>query len=132
MANSILTETKKVLGVAEDYTAFDADILMHINSVFSTLTQLGIGPTNGFSIEDKEATWDAFLGSDLNLNQIKSYMYLRVRLLFDPPGTSFLGDALDKQRIELEWRLHVYREGRDWVNPTPLPSNDFVLDGGPP
>lgn len=121
MATSILTDTKKVLGIADDYTAFDVDILMHINSVFVILNQLGIGPTDGYSIEDKDATWDAFLGSDLNLNTVKSYMFLRVKLLFDPPATSFLGDALDKQRQELEWRLNIYREGKQWVAPIPTP-----------
>jgi hypothetical protein len=115
--DSILTSIKKVLNVPADYTAFDVDILMHINSVFSTLQQLGIGPENGFMIEDASPTWDTFLGTDLRLNAVKSYVYLRVRLLFDPPTTSYLIEAQNKQIQELEWRLNVTREGDAWVAP---------------
>lgn len=117
MSDSILTSTKKVLGLEETYTAFDADITMHINSVFSTLNQLGIGPPAGFTISDKTTTWDAF-SSDPRFESIKSYVFLRVRLLFDPPGTSFLINAYENQIRELEWRLNVVREGDDWTDPT--------------
>lgn len=117
MTTSILTSTKRALGLAEDYTAFDYEIIMHINSVFSTLNQLGVGPDVGFMIEDKEATWEAFLGSDPRLNHIKTYMYLRVRLLFDPPTTGFTTTAMEKQIKELEWRLNVQREDAEWVDP---------------
>lgn len=119
MADSILTSTKKVLGLDESYTAFDADVIMHINSVFSTLNQLGIGPPNGYAIADASATWDAFLGSDLRLNSVKTYVYLRVRLLFDPPTTSYLLQSMQEQIKELEWRLNVYREEGAWVSPFP-------------
>lgn len=118
--DSILTSTKKVLGIDESYTAFDLDILMHINSVFVTLNQLGVGPANGFAIEDKTTTWDAFLGTDLRLNNVKSYMYLRVRLLFDPPSTSYLIDAMKAQILELEVRMNWYREETAWVDPSTL------------
>ena len=118
MAGSILTETKKALGVAENYTAFDVDILMHINSAFSTLNQLGIGPANGFAIEDASTTWDAFLGENLKLNSVKTYVYLKVRLVFDPPTTSYHIEALNKQAQELEWRLNVVREETAWLLPT--------------
>lgn len=124
MSDSILTNTKKILGIEDDYTAFDVDVMTHINSVFSTINQLGIGPEDGFSIEDKTATWDAFLGDDLRLNSIKTYVYLRVRLLFDPPTTSFAISALQEQVKELEWRLSTYREF------STITSNPFVLDGG--
>lgn len=117
MSNSILTSTKKALNLAEDYTAFDPDIILHINSVFSTLNQLGVGPVNGFMIEDKEATWDAFLGDDPRLNHVKTYVYLRVRMLFDPPQTGFHTTAMQEQIKELEWRLNVQREDTEWVNP---------------
>lgn len=117
MSNSILTSTKKALNLAEDYTAFDPDIILHINSVFSTLNQLGVGPANGFMIEDKEATWDAFLGDDPRLNHVKTYVYLRVRMLFDPPQTGFHTTAMQEQIKELEWRLNVQREDTEWVNP---------------
>ncbi len=116
---SILTSTKKILGIEEDYTAYDVDILMHINSVFSTLNQLGIGPVDGYSIEDATPTWDAFLGSDLRLNSVKQYVYLRVRLLFDPPATSYLVDSFQQQVRELEWRLNVVREEDAWIDPDP-------------
>lgn len=127
MSESILTSTKKVLGIDESYTAFDVDIIMHINSVFSTLHQLGIGPDNGFMITDATATWDAFLGDDPRLNSIKTYMYLRVRLLFDPPATSFHINALENQIKELEWRLHVVREYSQWPSDEP---EALILDGG--
>lgn len=117
MSDSILTSTKKVLGIEEEYTAFDVDILMHINSVFSTLAQLGIGPAEGFAISDKGATWSSFFGEDPRLNSIKTYIYLRVRMLFDPPGTSYLINAMESQKNELEWRLNVTREGDEWTDP---------------
>ena len=117
MSDSILTSTKKVLGIEELYTAFDVDILMHINSVFSTLHQLGIGPVDGFFIEDATPTWTTFLGTDPRLNSVKTYVYLKVRILFDPPGTSYLIDSLRNQAEELEWRLNVVRETDDYVDP---------------
>ncbi len=120
MSDSILISTKKVLGIQEDYTAFDADILMHINTVFSILNQLGIGPEDGFSIEDSSPTWDAFLGTDTRLNSVKTYIYIRVRLLFDPPSTSYLIDSLKQQFKELEWRMNAYRESTAWVDPDPV------------
>lgn len=118
MLDSILNGTKKVLGLDPSYTVFDVDIQMHINSVFSTLTQLGIGPIDGFMIEGADTEWSAFLENDFRLNSVKSYMYLRVRMLFDPPPTSFLIDAQDKQIKELEWRLNVTREGDSWTDPS--------------
>lgn len=118
MISSILTSIKKNLGLLEDYTAFDEDILLHINSVFSTLNQLGIGPVEGYMIEDKSATWDAFLGSDPRLNSVKTYVYLRVRLLFDNASmTSYLMGSMKEQIQELEWRLNVQREGESWTDP---------------
>lgn len=118
MADSILDDIKKVLGIDPSYTVFDRDIKLHINSVFSTLEQLGVGPDGGFMIIDDTATWGAFYGNDNRYNAIKSYVYLRVRVLFDPPTTSFLLDAHEKQIKELEWRLNVVREGDKWTDPT--------------
>jgi hypothetical protein len=130
---SILDSVKKSLNLADDYTAFDQDIIMHINSVFSTLNQLGVGPVEGFMIEDKTTTWDAFLGSDPRLNHIKSYVYLRVRLLFDPPTTGFTTEAMKEQIKELEWRINVQREDTEWTDPvTGLRPVGPVLDGGAP
>lgn len=131
MNDSILTTTKKALNLAEDDETFDMDIVMHINSVFSTLNQLGVGPSVGFMIEDKIPTWSAFLGSDPRLNHIKTYVFLRVRLLFDPPNTGFQTTAMEKQITELEWRLNVQREETEWVDPNPLlVVTETVLDGG--
>lgn len=124
--DSILTSTKKVLGIAADYEAFDVDILMHINSVFSILHQLGLGPEDGFVIEDDTATWDAFLGDDPRINSVKTYVYLRVRLMFDPPTTSYLIESTRKQAEELEWRLNVVREGDSWTDPDPVVEDSEV------
>jgi hypothetical protein len=120
MSDSILTSTKKILGLTEDYTAFDQDILIHINSAFSTLHQLGIGPVEGFMIEDKADTWDSFLGADPRLNSVKQYVYLKVRMVFDPPTSGYAVDAMQEQIKEHEWRLNVVREGDDWVDPIPV------------
>lgn len=119
MSDSILTSIKKVLNLAEDYTPFDQDVIMHINSVFSTLNELGVGPIDGFMIEDKEATWDAFFEGDLRLNNIKTYIYLRVRMLFDPPTTGYHTEAMKEQIKELEWRINVRREDTEWLDPNP-------------
>ena len=107
MSTSILTSTKKILGIAEDYTAFDLDIITHINSVFTTLQQLGVGPVEGFMIEDALPTWEHFLNGDKRLNSVKTYVYMRVRLMFDPPATSFAISSMQEQVKELEWRLNV-------------------------
>lgn len=104
---SILTSIKKMLGITERYTVFDADILMHINSVFATLTQLGVGPSEGFFIEDDDAIWSDFIPEGSKLEFVKSYMYLKVRMLFDPPLTSAVLDSMNKMASEYEWRLQV-------------------------
>lgn len=115
MSNSILTSTKKNLGLAADYTAFDQDVIMHINFVFSTLNQLGVGPAVGFAIADSAPTWNSFLAGDLRLNNVKTYVYLRVRMLFDPPQTSYHLSAMKEQISELEWRMSITRENDSWV-----------------
>lgn len=108
MDESILTSIKKLLGITEDYTQFDTDIIIHINSVFSTLTQLGVGPDAGFMIEDDSAVWSDYLTtSDSRLNFVKTYIYLKVRLVFDPPQSSAAIDAINRQISELEWRINV-------------------------
>lgn len=110
MSVSILNGTKKILGLSETYLAFDQDVLTHINSIFSVLNQLGIGPELGFRIDDATATWDDFLADDPRFNMVQTYMYLRVRLLFDPPTTGYLVTALTEQYQEMEWRLNEVRE----------------------
>jgi len=109
--DSILDSVKKVLQVPFDYDVFDLDIMMHINSVFNTLHQLGIGPVEGYQITDAEDTWDAFLGTDPLLNSVKTYVTLRVRMIFDPPPNSFTQTAIKEAIQELEWRMSVHREG---------------------
>lgn len=113
----ILDGVKKNLGLGVDYDVFDYDIITHINSVFFTLNQIGIGPA-GFFVEDGVALWSAFLENDTNLNVVKTYMYLRVRLLFDPPATSFAITAMKEQISEFEWRLQVYAESKARVTNT--------------
>lgn len=110
MTQSILDSTKKMLGLATDYTAFDLDVITHINAVFSVLTQLGIGPERGFSIEDSSTTWDEYLGGNKLLHTIKSYVYLRVRILFDPPSAGYVLTAIENQIKELEWRINMEHE----------------------
>ena len=104
---SILTSIKKLLGIAEEYTQFDDDIIMHINSVFLNLTQLGVGPSEGFLIEDDTATWDDYIGDSNQLQAVKSYEYLKVKLLFDPPLSSSVTESMNRMIAELEWRLNV-------------------------
>ena len=107
---SILTSVKKLLGIAEDYTAFDTDLVLHINSVFLTLSQLGVGPEEGFAITSKYETWDDYMESGALLNAIKSYVYLKVRLLFDPPSSSSVSDSMRNMISELEWRINIEGE----------------------
>jgi hypothetical protein len=132
MTDSILDSTKKILGLDAGYTAFDLDVITHINSALAALNQLGIGPESGFMITDSTSTWDEVLGTTSNYNLAKSYVYLRVRILFDPPNTSFVLTALSDQLRELEWRLSVEREATGWVNPNLDVDleEETVLDGG--
>ena len=105
---SILTSIKKLLGIDADYTHFDPDIVMHINTVFSVLTQLGVGPDDGFSIQGVEETWDQFITTTpYRFSMVKSFIYLKVRLMFDPPQSSAAIDSINRQISELEWRLFV-------------------------
>ena len=119
METSILKSTKKRLGIAADYDVFDEDVITQINSAFSDLTQLGVGPAV-FVIEDEEAEWKDYIGDDdLQLSWVKTFIYLKVRLAFDPPQTSYLISAMEKQIEQLEFRLNVDREGKQWVDPDP-------------
>lgn len=120
MEQSILTSTKKILGLEATYTAYDLDIITHINSVFSTLNELGIGPVNGYMIGDAGDLWVDFLGATLKPSAVKTYVFLRVRLLFDPPATSFHTTALLEEVKQLEWRLNAQREATAWVDPNPV------------
>lgn len=119
--DSILQSTKKILGIMPDYTEFDLDIIAHINTVFSDLSQLGIGPSDSFEIVDENATWDSYLDGNPKFNSVRTYMYLRVQSFFDPPTTSFHLDSRQKQIDKMEWRLSVERESTEWVDPNPPP-----------
>ena len=102
---SILTSIKKLLGITEECEDFDQDIIIHINTVFTILNQLGIGPTEGFYISDKSRTWDEFISNKIYLESVKTYVYLKVRLVFDPPLSSAVSEAMKQMISELEFRL---------------------------
>lgn len=104
---SILISIKKLLGITEEYEHFDSDIIMHINSVFMILTQIGVGPSEGFFITDKTATWDDFIPTGKSLESVKSYVYMKVKLLFDPPQSSAVMESMKNMISEFEWRLNV-------------------------
>lgn len=104
---SILDSIKKLLGLESGYTAFDQDVIMHINSVFALLHQIGASPLEGVRIEDETALWEMYIGDRMNVDLVKTYMYLKVRLWFDPPSTSFALDNMQEQVKELEWRLSI-------------------------
>lgn len=103
--DSILTSVKKVLGIGEDYNYFDVDLIMHINTVFSILNQLGCGPEDGFAIEDDSAVWSDFLPDGMKLEMVKTYVYQKVRLIFDPPLGSAVIESVNRSISELEWRI---------------------------
>lgn len=105
--DSILTSIKKMLGISEEYNHFDVDIIIHINSAFSVLTQLGVGPPEGFSIKDSSSVWTDFISNNLALESVKSYVFLKVKLIFDPPSSSSVIEAMKTQISEFEWRLQV-------------------------
>ena len=108
---SILTSIKKLIGITEDYKHFDTDLIIHINSVFMILSQMGIGPDNGFSISDETTTWNDYLPEgNKNFEAVKTYMYLKTRIVFDPPQSSSTMEALKQTISELDWRLYVEAE----------------------
>lgn len=105
--SSILNDIKKMLGIDEAYEAFDVDIIIHINTAFTILNQIGVGPKEGFSIKSKEETWDQYIQDTANIDSVKTYVYLRVKSIFDAPSNSFLQDAMKRTMDELEWRLNI-------------------------
>lgn len=106
MMESILISIKKLLGLMPEYTYFDDDIIVHINTAFAALNQLGVGPAEGFMIVDENSEWQDFT-TETNLSMIKSYIYLKVRILFDPPTSSVLMDSITRSIAELEWRIYL-------------------------
>lgn len=118
LMDSVLNSIKKLLGIQESYTIFDADLIMYINSTFAMLNQIGIGPKEGFMIEDSYTTWDEYI-TQANESMVKSYIYLKVRLLFDPPSNNSLTESINRQLSELEWRLLL-------VGDTPTEGGDNI------
>lgn len=107
---SILMSIKKLLNVEEDDPAFDIDIGMLINSQFMTLQQLGIGPAEGFSVHDADTTWSDFSDDKTLIDAVKEFIYLKVRMIFDPPASSVVADAYNSRIHEVEWRLNIQAE----------------------
>lgn len=107
---SILTSIKKLMGIEAEYTHFDQDLIIHINSAFMVLSQIGVGSFKNFMIHDESTKWDDFIGDQKDLEIVKAYIYLKVRLAFDPPQTGFLIEAISKQITEIEWRLNAQSE----------------------
>ena len=110
MSDSILDTIKQLLGIEAKDTAFDIDVIVHINSALMTLNQLGVGPSAAFSIQDKDDIWEDFLEKSTDLEAVKTYIYLKVRLVFDPPSSSAVLEAMNRSISELEWRLNVQAE----------------------
>lgn len=110
--DSVLNSVKRGLGVGTDYDPFDAELIMHINSVFSTLHQLGVGPEDPFSISGESDVWSTFIGENKTIESVKTYVYAKVRLIFDPPTTSYGIQAFEKMCTEFEWRLNVEAESK--------------------
>lgn len=113
MEESILNSIKKLLGLSKDYDAFDTDIIIHINTVFMSLNQLGIGPSDGFSIVDKSVVWKDYILDSKDLEAVKTYIYLKVRLVFDPPLNASVLESMKQTIAELEWRLNVQAESAE-------------------
>lgn len=109
--NSILNDIKKLLGIAPDYTNFDTDIIININSVFMILNQLGVGPKEGFKITGADETWDDYIAEEDDLEAVKSYIWLKVKIVFDPPLNSTVMEAHKQMISEYEWRLNIQSEG---------------------
>lgn len=109
---SILNSIKKLLGMPSEYTAFDADIIIHINTIFANLAQMGVCPNeHGFQITDNSTTWSEFTNDDMLINNVKTYIYLKVRLIFDPPANSVLVESINNNIRELEVRLYTQKGG---------------------
>jgi hypothetical protein len=117
MESNILKSVKNNLGLPDDYAVYDEDVLMAINTTLSTVTQLGVGPEIGFEV-DEISTWEDLLGGDFRLNSIRTFIHLKCRLIFDPPGTSFAIAAIEKQLEEMAWRIEIA------ANPAPTAIGD--------
>lgn len=112
MDESILNSIKKLLGIVKEDTDFDTDIIIHINSILSVISQFGVGPAGGYSITGESERWSDFLKEDKLLNSVKTYVYLRVRLLFDPPSSSAVLESFNRTISEFEWRINLSAEDK--------------------
>lgn len=112
--DSILISIKKLLGIAEEYEQFDIDLIIHINSAFSTLTQLGIGPEEGFFIEDETTVWSDYVQDNNILGHVKTYVFLKTKILFDPPASATILEAYNRSILELEYRLIVTQDSKTY------------------
>lgn len=129
ITDSILVSIKKMLGLDDDYTPFDMDVLVHINSALMTLCQMGVGPKEGFEVKDYDQTWHDFLVNDVMLNAVKTWVYLQVKMLFDPPANSFVMDAYKTQAEQILWRLNVQAES---VEEMPFMREEGLIRGANP
>lgn len=112
---SILTSVKKMLGIAADYEHFDPELIIHINSALNLLTQLGVGPEEGFAIVDEDDVWESFIGETSLLNMVKTLVFMKVKMVFDPPTISSVRDSYERQISELEWRINVEVDKGEFV-----------------
>lgn len=126
MNESILTSTKAVLGITEECESFDPQIIMHINTVFATLSQLGVGTKSSFVITDKSAVWNDFLDDNETLVAVKTYVGLKVRIIFDPPVSSTVMDAINRTISELEFRLNIAAE----ISGSQIDDMGIIIDWG--
>ena len=124
MERSILRTIRKMIGPSMDYDVFDLDLIVHINSAFMTLNELGVGPETCFRITGEDETWDDFFGENENLEAVISYVYMKVRLAFDPPSTGPLIESYRKMISELEWRLNVLVDPKEVMEPIFPPRSD--------
>lgn len=129
MGDSIVATIKKMLGLEDDYTPFDTDVIVNINAALMTLTQLGIGPKEGFTVTDYSQTWSDFVTNEVQLGAVKTYVYLKVKMIFDPPTNSYVMDAMKQQAEEIGWRLNVQAES---VEKFDFMTKDSLKRGGSP
>lgn len=129
MSDSILVTIKKMLGLEECYTPFDTDVRVLINSAIMSLTQLGVGPKEGFIVSDYNERWSDFITNEVKLGAVKTYIYLKVKMLFDPPTNSYVMDAMKQQAEEIGWRLNVQAES---VEKFDFMNEDSLKRGGSP
>lgn len=130
MENSILKTVRHLSGLSDVETVFDLDLITGINTSLTTLWDLGIGPSDGFQITGEDEEWADLIGDNVTFNMVQSYLVICVRLLFDPPASSYAIDALERRKTEMEWRLNLRREAIAWADPNPDVESDLVLDGG--